>query len=103
MTLQASLDHESSDAQRFLELIQIAVSSGKAHIESSLGGNPENSSALGWREAGLLSRCDKGRNTTKLSILGIRPNVYALKITDVFDLDSQTNVSIGFDPSEMPF
>ncbi len=162
VTLQASLDHESSDAQRFLELIQIAVSSGKAHIESSQGGKPENSRALGWREvdtgkfmrveamgprigwingetlylspgaslstvksissaldnhfgsseraiskslreAGLLSRCDGGRNTTKVSILGVRANFYAFKITDVFDLDSQTNVSIGFDSSEMPF
>ena len=162
VTLQASLDHDSSDAQRFLELIQIAVSSGKAHIESSLGGKPENSRALGWREvdtgqftrveamgprigwingetlylspgaslsavksisstldnhfgssersiskslreAGLLSRCDKGRNTKKVSILGIRQNVYAFKIIDVFDLDSQTNVSIGYHPSEIPF
>ena len=162
VTLQASLDHESSDAQRFIELIQIAVSSGKAHIECCSGGNPENSRALGWREvdtgtfrrieamgsrigwvdgetlylspgaslsaiksissaldnhfgsseraiskslreAGLLSRCDKGRNTTKVSILGVRPNVYAFKIADVFDLDSQTNVPIGYDPSEIPF
>ena len=161
VNLQASLDHESSDAQRFLELIQTAVSSGKAHLESTFGGQPENSRALGWREvdtgtlkrveamgsligwvngetlylspcaslstaksvssaldnhfgsseraiskslheAGLLRRCDKGRNTTKVSIFGIRPNVYAFKITDVFDIDSQ-NVPIGHDPSEIPF
>ena len=36
-------------------------------------------------------------------ILGVRPNVYAFKIADVFDLDSQTNVPIGYDPSEIPF
>ena len=50
VNLQASLDHVSSDAQRFLELIKIAVSSRKAHIESSFGGLPENSRDLGWRE-----------------------------------------------------
>ena len=50
VNLQASLDHVSSDAQRFLELIKIAVSSRKAHIESSFGGLPENSRALDWRE-----------------------------------------------------
>ena len=66
-------------------------------------GSSERAISKSLREAGLLSRCDKGRNTTKVSILGVRPNVYAFKITDVFDLDSQTNVSIGFDPSEMPF
>ena len=38
-----------------------------------------------------------------VGILGVRPNVYAFKIADVFDLDSQTNVPIGYDPSEIPF
>ena len=42
-------------------------------------------------------------NGPELSILGVRPNVYAFKIADVFDLDSQTNVPIGYDPSEIPF
>ena len=50
----------SSDAQRFLELIKIAVSSRKAHIESSFGGLPENSRALDWREVdtGTLQRVE---------------------------------------------
>lgn len=38
VNLQASLDHESSDAQRFLELIQIAVSSRKVQTESIFWG-----------------------------------------------------------------
>ena len=79
-----------------------AVKSISSALDNHFGSS-ERAISKSLREAGLLSRCDKGRNTTKVSILGVRPNVYAFKITDVFDLDSQTNVSIGFDPSEMPF
>ena len=79
-----------------------AVKSISSALDNHFGSS-ERAISKSFREAGLLSRGDKGRNTTKVSILSIRPNVYAFKITDVFDLDSQTNVSIGFDPSEMPF
>ena len=146
--LQAAIDREASDAQRFVELMRAAVSSGKAHIERSSGGKPDNARALGWRnvdigpsgmrteamgtrigwvdgealyidptaslsvvktmssaldnhlgssdraiakglrETGLLSHCDKGRNTTKVSVLGARRSVYAFRMADIFDLDS---------------
>ena len=46
--MQANIDQEASDAQRFIELIRVAVSSGKAHIESKFGGEPENPRTLGW-------------------------------------------------------
>lgn len=48
-SLQTSIDKEASDAQRFVELIRVAVSSGKAHIEGKHGGEPSNSRTLGWR------------------------------------------------------
>ncbi len=159
---QAALNHEASDAQRFLELIRAAVSGGKAHLEDSSGGQPYNSFVLGWRtvdtgkytrieamgarigwvsgdtvyidphpclsivktlasaldnhlgsseraiskslrEAGLLTRCDKGRNTTKVSICGARRNVYAFKMQDIFDLDAQTSVISCLDSDDIPF
>jgi hypothetical protein len=162
--LQAAIDREASDAQRFVELIRAAVSSGKAHIERSDGGQPNNPRALGWREvdmgmkngpraeamgtrigwvdgeelcidptaslsvikalasgldnhlgsseraiakslreAGLLSRCDKGRNTTKVSVLGARRSVYVFRMADIFDLDSASASPIGYDDADIPF
>jgi hypothetical protein len=161
--LQAAIDHEASDAQRFVELMRAAISSGKAHIEGSRGGQPDHSRALGWREvdtgivgkrvesmgtrigwvdgeelyidpsaalsvikalasgldnhlgsseraiakslreAGLLSRCDKGRNTAKVSVLGARRSVYVFRMSDILDLDSSTANAIGYDPADIPF
>jgi hypothetical protein len=162
--LQAAIDHEASDAQRFVDLMRAAVSSGKAHIERSGGGKPDNARALGWRdvdigqsggtrteamgtrigwvdgeelyidttaslsvikalasgldnhlgsseraiakslrEAGLLSRCDKGRNTTKVSVLGARRSVYVFRMADIFDLDSASASPIGSDDADIPF
>ena len=160
--LQATLDHEASEAQRYLDLIRTAISSGKAHIECCTGGTPSHARSLGWRnvhyatlgspepmgqqigwidnshlylepgsslsvvkslstaldnhlgsseraiskclkEAGLLVRSEKGRNTAKVSILGARRNVYVLNIEDVFDLDIHTDVPIEIDESEIPF
>ena len=160
--MQASIDQEASDAQRFLELIRVAVSSGKAHIESKFGGEPENPRTLGWRkvetyggfrseamgsrigwadkdaiyidpgaslsivkaiassldnhlgssqlaigkslsEAGLLTQHEKGRNTAKVSILGHRPNVFVLRISDIFELDGSTVNPIGYSDDDIPF
>jgi hypothetical protein len=65
--LQAAIDHEASDAQRFVDLMRAAVSSGKAHIEHSRGGKPDNSRALGWREV------DTGvANGTRTEAMGSR-------------------------------
>lgn len=161
--LQSAIDHEASDAQRFVDLMRAAVSSGKAHIERSGGGKPDNARALGWRdvdlgpsgtrteamgtrigwvdgeelyidptaslsvikalasgldnhlgsseraiakslrEAGLLSRCDKSRNTTKVSVLGARRSVYVFRMADIFDLDSASASPIGYDDADIPF
>ena len=160
--MQASIDQEASDAQRFIEYIRVAVSSGKAHIESKFGGEPENPRTLGWRkvetyggfrseamgsrigwadkdaiyidpgaslsivkaiassldnhlgssqlaigkslsEAGLLTQHEKGRNTAKVSILGYRPNVFALRISDIFELDGSTVNPIGSSDDDIPF
>ena len=160
--MQASMDQEASDTQRFIDLIRVAVSSGKAHIESKFGGEPENPRTLGWRkvethsgfrseamgsrigwadkeaiyidpgaslsivkaiassldnhlgssqlaigkslrEAGLLTQYEKGRNTAKISILGHRPNVFALRISDIFELDGSTVNPIGYSDDDLPF
>ncbi|EAQ05553.1 DUF927 domain-containing protein [Yoonia vestfoldensis] len=161
--LQSAIDHEASDAQRFVDLMRAAVSSGKAHIERSSGGKPDNARALGWRdvdlgqsgtrteamgtrigwvdgeelyldptaslsvikalasgldnhlgsseraiakslrEAGLLSRCDKSRNTTKVSVLGARRSVYVFRMADIFDLDSASASPIGHGDADIPF
>lgn len=162
--LQAAIDREASDAQRFVELMRAAISSGKAHIEHSRGGQPNNPRALGWREvdmgmkngpraeamgtrigwvdgeelfidpstslsvikalssnldnhlgsseraiakslreAGLLSRCDRGRTTAKISVLGARRSVYVFRMSDILDLDSSTANAIGYNLDDLPF
>lgn len=162
--LQAAIDREASDAQRFVELMRAAISSGKAHLEHSLGGQPKDPRAFGWREvdmgmvsgsrteamgtrigwvdddalyidpsaalsvvkalssnldnhlgsseraiakslreAGLLLRCDKGRNTAKVSVLGARRSVYVFRMSDILDLDPTTASPIGYDLSDLPF
>lgn len=163
-TLQAAIDREASDAQRFIELIRAALSSGKAHIEANLGGKPANPRALGWREVdmgmvsgsraeamgtrigwidgdtlyidpsaalgvvkalasnldnhlgsseraiakslreeGLLIKCDKGRNTAKVKVLGARRSVFVFRMSDVLELDASTATPIGYDLSDLPF
>jgi hypothetical protein len=161
-SLQTSIDKEASDAQRFVELIRVAVSSGKAHIEGKHGGEPSNSRTLGWRrvethtgfrseamgsrigwidqdtiyiepgaslsvvkaiassldnhlgssqlaigkslrEAGLLTNCDKGRNTAKVSLLGARRNVYALSLSHVFDTDEGVVEPSSYPADDIPF
>lgn len=161
--LQAAIDREASDAQRFVELMRAAISSGKAHVEHCRGGQPDNSRAMGWREvdmgisgkrleamgtrigwvngdelyidpnasltvikalasgldnhlgsseraiakslreAGLLLKCDRGRNTNKISVMGARRSVYVFRMSDILDLDSSTANAIGYDPADTPF
>ena len=160
--LQTSIDKEASDAQRYVELIQIAVSSGKAHIEGKHGGQPSNPRILGWREvetntgarseamgtrigwadddtiyldpgaslsivkaiassldnhlgssqlaigkslreAGLLKQHETGRNTAKVSLLGSRRNVYALELSNIFDLDNSKVNPVGYSDEDIPF
>ena len=160
--LQKSIDKEASDAQRFIELIQIAVASGKAHFECKDGGQPSNPRPMGWREvetntgvrseamgsrigwadddtiyldpgaslsivkaisssldnhlgssqmaigkslreAGLLKQHETGRNTAKVSIIGSRKNVYALELSNIFDLDNSKVKPVGYSDQDIPF
>lgn len=162
LDLQTTIDREASDAQRFVDLLRAAVTSGRAHIEQSRGGQPDNARALGWREvdtgrgnraeamgvrvgwvddeliyidpnaalsvvkaiasgldnhlgssdraiakslreAGLLVRCDKGRNTAKVSVLGARRQVYVFKTSDLFDFDGTSANPIGYLLEDIPF
>ena len=66
-------------------------------------GSSERAISKSLREAGFLTRYEKGRNTAKVSILGARRNVYILDIKDVFELDGETEVPVGYDQSEIPF
>ena len=160
--LQKSIDKEASDAQRFIELIQIAVASGKAHFEYKDGGQPSKPRPMGWREvetntgvrseamgsrigwadddtiyldpgaslsivkaisssldnhlgssqmaigkslreAGLLKQHETGRNTAKVSIIGSRKNVYALELSNIFDLDNSKVKPVGYSDQDIPF
>lgn len=66
-------------------------------------GSSERALAKSLREAGLLSRCDKGRNTTKVSVLGARRSVYVFRMADIFDLDSASASPIGYGDADIPF
>ena len=63
----------------------------------------ERAIAKSLREAGLLSRCDKGRNTAKVSVLGARRSVYVFRMADILDLDPATASPVGYDLSDVPF
>ena len=46
---QTKIQNESNPASQFIEAIQSAISSGKAHLASPEGNHPVNASAFGWR------------------------------------------------------
>ncbi|MCZ6770031.1 MAG: hypothetical protein O7D93_12375, partial [Acidobacteria bacterium] len=48
----AQQQHQTADepTRQFLEFLRAAIASGKAHLESPDGGEPEESKAWGWRE-----------------------------------------------------
>lgn len=66
-------------------------------------GSSERAIAKSLREAGLLSRCDKGRNTAKVSVMGARRSVYVFRMTDILDLDCASASPIGYCLSDIPF
>lgn len=162
LQLQASIDNESSDAQRFVDLVRAAIANGRAHVENATGGMPPNARALGWRaidtgkgvrtdpmgarigwvdnnslyldpnaslavvkalasdldnhigvsersiakslrEAGLLDRCEKGRNTFKVSVGGARRSVYAFWLADVIEIDNWGDVEEPHRQADIPF
>lgn len=47
---QAEVDHESSDAQRFIDLMKSALQTGRAHVASMSGMRPRYHLSLGWRD-----------------------------------------------------
>ena len=53
--------------------------------------------------SGFVRKHEKGRNTAKVSILGYRPNVFALRISDIFELDGSTVNPIGSSDDDIPF
>ncbi|MBF9023282.1 DNA primase [Rhodobacterales bacterium FZCC0069] len=162
LQLQASIDKESSDAQRFVDLVRAAIANGRAHVEDAVGGMPRNARALGWRaidtgkgvrtdpmgarigwidknnlyldpnaslavvkalasdldnhigvsersiakslrEAGLLDRCDKGRNTLKVSVGGARRSVYSFRLPDVVEIDTWDEPEEPYYQADIPF
>ena len=86
------------DPSASLSVIKALSSNLDNHLGSS-----ERAIAKSLREAGLLSRCDRGRNTAKISVLGARRSVYVFRMSDIFDLDSSTANAIGYDPADIPF
>lgn len=48
--VQAEVDHESSDAQRFIDLMRSALQTGRAHVASMSGMRPRYHLSLGWRD-----------------------------------------------------
>jgi len=48
---QTQIQNESNPATRFIEAIQSAISSGKAHLAAPDGNSPLNASAFGWRSS----------------------------------------------------
>ena len=73
-----------------------------SNLDNHLGSS-ERAIAKSLREAGLLSRCDKGRNTAKVSVLGARRSVYVFRMADILDLDPATASPVGYDLSDVPF
>ena len=86
------------DPSAALSVIKALSSNLDNHLGSS-----ERAIAKSLREAGLLIKCDKGRNTAKVSVLGARRAVYVFQITDILDLDSSSASAIGYDPADIPF
>jgi hypothetical protein len=86
------------DPSASLSVIKALSSNLDNHLGSS-----ERAIAKSLREAGLLSRCDKGRNTAKVSVLGARRSVYVFRMSDILDLDSSTASAIGYELSDLPF
>ena len=86
------------DPTASLSVIKALASGLDNHLGSS-----ERAIAKSLREASLISRCDKGRNTTKVSVLGARRSVYVFRMADIFDLDSASASPIGYDDADIPF
>jgi hypothetical protein len=86
------------DPSASLSVIKALSSNLDNHLGSS-----ERAIAKSLREAGLLSRCDKGRNTAKVSVLGARRSVYVFRMSDILDLDSSTANAIGYNLDNLPF
>jgi hypothetical protein len=49
---QGAIQKSSEPAQRFLELLNAALASGKAHVAGSKGERPNHPEAWGWRKGG---------------------------------------------------
>ena len=81
-----------------LSIVKAIASSLDNHLGSS-----QLAIGKSLSEAGLLTQHEKGRNTAKVSILGHRPNVFALRISDIFELDGSTVNPIGSSDDDIPF
>ena len=81
-----------------LSIVKAIASSLDNHLGSS-----QLAIGKSLNEAGLLTQHEKGRNTAKVSILGHRPNVFALRISDIFELDGSTVNPIGYSDDDIPF
>ena len=51
--IQASVDKDASDAERFVKLLQSALSMGSCHLAAQNGGHPKYYSAVGWKLTGF--------------------------------------------------
>jgi len=81
-----------------LSIVKAIASSLDNHLGSS-----QLAIGKSLSEAGLLTQHEKGRNTAKVSILGHRPNVFALRISDIFELDGSEVNPIGYSDDDIPF
>jgi predicted helicase len=81
-----------------LSIVKAIASSLDNHLGSS-----QLAIGKSLSEAGLLTQHEKGRNTAKVSILGHRPNVFALRISDIFELDGSEVNPIGYSDDDILF
>ena len=81
-----------------LSIVKAIASSLDNHLGSS-----QLAIGKSLSEAGLLTQHKKGRNTAKVSILGHRPNVFSLRISDIFELDDSEVNPIGYSDDDIPF
>ncbi len=57
---QASHQKSSDPVNRFIELLSAALASGKAHLASMDGGEPQNAADWGWRESSSIGEYSHG-------------------------------------------
>ncbi|MDB9809957.1 DUF927 domain-containing protein [Planktomarina temperata] len=81
-----------------LSIVKAIASSLDNHLGSS-----QLAIGKSLSEASLLTQHEKGRNTAKVSILGHRPNVFALRLSDIFELDGSEVNPIGYSDDDIPF